>query len=71
MTLTIRIINVEWLCCECTGKLKKNSDFPTSINLGQDPHVDWHRFFYADPDPEWHQNDADPKHCKKDYNETR
>jgi hypothetical protein len=47
-------------------KSSKNSDFPTCVNLRQDPDLDRHKHGKSDsdPDPGRHQNDADPQHWK-------
>jgi hypothetical protein len=52
-------------------KIETYSDFPTSIKLGAGFACGSASFFYADPDPERHQNDAGSTHCKKVYQATR
>ncbi len=41
----------------------KNQIFQHVLNLGQDLDLDRHPYGKWDPDPDRHQNDADPQHC--------
>jgi hypothetical protein len=51
------------------NKSLKSSDCPTRVKLGlipdPDSDLDRHQNGKSDPDPDLHQNDANPQHCSE------
>jgi hypothetical protein len=51
------------LDCETYGSACRSGTYSFDANTDPDSDLDWHQNGNSHPDPDQHQNDADPQHC--------